>query len=448
MSTSSGNLLGVVLLIRHGDRQGFYQDPKTYTPSATAITPLGNKEEFILGQKLHSLYFNASSPSQIQGVSDTLVDPTQLRVRADAGGEGGVIVNSATSLLQGLFPANTGYNTTLANGTVVTGPLGGYQYIPIESVEPDEDISLEGWTSCNTFNDATNAFYTSPLFQEKKTEVASFLQSLPQYLDGRPVTLENMWNIFDFMNVQSIHNATFSQILPKGFLAMARDLAGFHEYGVFSSPQLDGIGNIAGRTIMPSLLDGFSDIVNSSSPVKFVYHAIAYKPFLSIFNMTGVAEMNPQLAGIVNYAAAVALEVRDSPSGPMLRFNFKNGTMDEGFTTYNFLGGNGDVPLSTFVNKLAPTAVNTTATWCSVCQNTQDRGCAALALAQAQGKSSAHDRISPVGAGFLGAGLTAFVALAMLAVLFFLGMVRVGRRRSGSSQSDTGSDAGMVERKA
>jgi hypothetical protein len=48
-------------------------------------------------------------------------------VRADAGGEGSVILKSAMALLQGLFPANPGDEITLANGTEVFGPLGGYQ---------------------------------------------------------------------------------------------------------------------------------------------------------------------------------------------------------------------------------------------------------------------------------------------------------------------------------
>lgn len=34
-------ILGIAFWARHGDRQGFYQDPLTYTPSATSITPLG-----------------------------------------------------------------------------------------------------------------------------------------------------------------------------------------------------------------------------------------------------------------------------------------------------------------------------------------------------------------------------------------------------------------------
>ena len=45
------------------------------------------------------------------------------------------------------------------------------------------------------------------------------------------------------MNVQSIHNATFAANLPATYLAQARALANYHEYGVFSSPDLDGIGN-------------------------------------------------------------------------------------------------------------------------------------------------------------------------------------------------------------
>ncbi len=39
--SSDSQLLGVVLLIRHGDRTSFYQDPTTYTGSNTQITPLG-----------------------------------------------------------------------------------------------------------------------------------------------------------------------------------------------------------------------------------------------------------------------------------------------------------------------------------------------------------------------------------------------------------------------
>lgn len=45
------------------------------------------------------------------------------------------------------------------------------------------------------------------------------------------------------MNVQSIHNATFANRLPATFLAQARALANYHEYGVFTDSTLGGIGN-------------------------------------------------------------------------------------------------------------------------------------------------------------------------------------------------------------
>ncbi|KAH7925893.1 phosphoglycerate mutase-like protein [Leucogyrophana mollusca] len=426
--STDSQLLGVVLIVRHGDRQGFYQDPTTYTPTATAITPLGNAQEYQLGGYLRSIYLNASSPSYIPGMSTGLFNQTQVYVQADLGGEDGVVYDSCVSLTQGLWPPTLSNDITLANGTTVTAPLGGYQYVPIESVDPNESVSLEGFEDCNTFNTQTTAFYNSSEFQQKAAESATFLNMLPPYLDGRSVSLENMWNIYDFMNVQSIHNAAFARALPPTFLAQARALANWHEYNIFSSPSIDGIGNIAGQTLLPTILTGFSGIVDPTNPVKLSITAIAYKPFLSFFNMSGVAEANPELAGIINYAAALALEVRQPSTGgePVIRFNFKNGT-DADFVTYNFLNRTGDVPLSAFIDSMAPAAVNTTAQWCSVCQNTQDRGCAALTLAYDQGHAAAQPRISPVGAGFLGAGLTVAVVALLLGTLALLGLLSVGK---------------------
>ncbi|KAJ7070028.1 histidine phosphatase superfamily [Mycena amicta] len=435
MAASNDTLLGVLILTRHGDRAGFYQDPDTYTASATTITPLGTQQEFQLGQLLRSMYLNSSSALNIAGMNDTLVNQNQIHVRADAGGELGVIYDSAVALLQGLFPANTSY-ADVVNGTNVTGALGGYQYIPIESVEPTNDVSLEGYTSCNTFNDATTAFYASAEFAQMKNETAAFLAMLPPYLDGRPVTLDNMYNIFDFMNVQSIHNAAFAKALPPTFLPQVRALANWHEYGVFTSPQLNGIGNVAGRTIFPGILANLHSIANATDPLKFAYQSLAYKPFLSIFNMTGVAQAHPELAGLVNYAAAVAMEVRQPGDGsePVVRFSFKNGT-DASFVGYDLLGGTGDVTISALANHINPALINSTTQWCSACNNTQDRGCGALAqaaaaaLASAPAVHTAHQRISPVGAGFLGAGLTLAVMLAMFGVLAFVGCLTVGRGR-------------------
>lgn len=53
---ADSNVLGVVLLARHGDRLGFYQDPNTYTASATTLTALGN---------VSSQYFRTKQPLRL-----------------------------------------------------------------------------------------------------------------------------------------------------------------------------------------------------------------------------------------------------------------------------------------------------------------------------------------------------------------------------------------------
>lgn len=139
----------------------------------------------------------------------------------------------------------------------------------------------------------------------------------------------------------------------------------------------------------------------------------------------------------VNYASAVALELRQNGNGePVIRFNFKNGS--EGFNSYpmTFPGwdgtSGGDAPLSTFLSAFEPIAINSTLDWCNVCAQTEARGCGQL-LAAANSTSSpsggSQPKISRVGAGFLGAGLAIAVMLMALGALAFLGFLTFGRSR-------------------
>ena len=77
-----------------------------------------------------------SSSSFIEGIanSSSLFQQSQAQVRADAGGEGGVIFDSSIALTQGLWQPTSLSTITLSNGTNVTSPLGGYQYVPSESM--------------------------------------------------------------------------------------------------------------------------------------------------------------------------------------------------------------------------------------------------------------------------------------------------------------------------
>jgi hypothetical protein len=47
------------------------------------------------------------------------------------------------------------------------------------------------------------------------------------------------------------------------------------------------------------------------------------------------------------------MEVRSSSKGPVIRFNFKNGTEDDDFKVYGLFGASDDVLLTTFIDRLS-----------------------------------------------------------------------------------------------
>lgn len=90
------------------------------------LTP-PQQQEYQLGELLQSIYLNASSPAYIPGMSTGLFNQSQVYIRADLGGESGVVYDSCVSLTQGLWPVTPSNNITLANGSTIVAPLGGYQ---------------------------------------------------------------------------------------------------------------------------------------------------------------------------------------------------------------------------------------------------------------------------------------------------------------------------------
>ena len=132
------------------------------------------------------------------------------------------------------------------------------------------------------------------------------------------------------------------------------------------------------------------------------------------------------MAGIVDYASAAVLELRQSSGGLAVRLQFKNGTAD--WRTLNMFGNAGDTPLAQFQSIVGPAGVNSTTAWCNTCSNTVSRGC--QLLGSSTGSSGG---LSLPAAGGIGAGVTLAVVAALLAALVGLGLVSVQRRRPRSS---------------
>ncbi|KAJ7634429.1 histidine phosphatase superfamily [Roridomyces roridus] len=364
-------VLGVIIIARNGDRREYYQDPKSYAPSLTDSTALGVTDLHLLGTQLREIYLTPGSSSFIDSMSTDLANTEQVKARVKAGGEGPVVFDSATALLQGLFPPNSRNKITLANGTVVTAPLAGYQYIPMETVEPGNDRSMESWTDCPNFEKHIAAFHKSDAFKEKAQEAEPFLNEIKDFVFGRPTTLDNIWNIYDFMATALTYNQTYAYRLPPGYVNQARALANFHEDGVFSDAKANGIGNVAGRTLMHTILSSLERIGSNNDPLKLMVVQTSYHPFISLFHQTEIVEQNPELKAIPNFGSALAIELlRGSPPDmrDFLRFKFKNGTADpQGWQRLPVFGKEGDIPLTEYIYRAEGAAITSNKQWAEVC---------------------------------------------------------------------------------
>jgi lysosomal acid phosphatase len=362
-------VLGVIVIARNGDRYNYYQDPFTYAASNTETTALGEVESNLLGTLIRSTYFDSSSPSFIEGIRSDLVDNNEVKVRVKAGVEGTVVFDSAIALLQGLFPPTPKNKIVLANDTTIVAPLGGYQYVPVETVEPSNDRSLESWTNCPAFEKNIKSFYSSADFKAKAQDAAPFFRGVKDYVFGRPATLENAWNIYDYINSELTHNRTYAYRLPPTYLEQARHWANYHENGIFSSSDINGIGNIAGRTILHTILESLERIAFNGDPLQFMLVETTYQAFISFFHQTGIITERPELAGIPNYASAIAIELRrGSPPDvrDFLRVKFKNGTAS-GFEDVHVFGHHADIPLTEFIYRAENAAITSNKQWMQVC---------------------------------------------------------------------------------
>ncbi|KAJ7633794.1 histidine phosphatase superfamily [Mycena polygramma] len=335
---------------RNGERQVFHQDPYTYTPSPTNSTALCVTDLLLLGAQLAVTYLTLGVESFIQGISPTIVNTQQVQIMRKTGGEEEVMATSASALSQGLFP-----------------PLGGLlQNIPVQ-LNP----LLESWTNCPAFDKHVTDFYGSDVFKAKANDSVSFLQNIKNYVEGENTTLENIWNIYDTMNTGFTYNPAYALALPPTSLEQARDLANFHEDGVFSGSQPTDIGNIAGSTLLDPILNSLQRMANNADPLKLMVLLTSYPSFISFLHQTEIIQQNPELKAIPNFGAAFAIELRRG--GPpdtrdFLRFKFRNGTADpEGRQVLHAFGHHADIPLTEFIYRVENSVITSNKQWAQVC---------------------------------------------------------------------------------
>jgi lysosomal acid phosphatase len=97
---------------------------------------------------------------------------------------------------------------------------------------------------------------------------------------------------------QLTYNRTYAFRLLPTLIEQARHHVNHHQDAIFSDSNIGGIGNIAGRTVLYSILEALERIAYSNDPLKLSLHEITYQPLISLFHMLGFTDSFPELKAL------------------------------------------------------------------------------------------------------------------------------------------------------
>ena len=266
------------------------------------------------------------------------------------------------------------------------------------------------------------------------------------------VTYKNAYDVFNLLNVASIHNSTIVNApfdrepfpIEQSDLDQLRYYADEwewnHNYNA-SGPDR----SIGGMALAGGFLHQLDKIVKNEAATKFSLMAGSYDTFLAFFGLTNLTIASSDFMDLPNYAASMALELwteeqQFSEEDLMVRFLFRNGTGDtQNLTEYPLFGGSEiDLPYARFVQELRGRSINSLEQWCSTCGWTEDF-CVAANQTAASSSSGDDNGMSNAAAGGIGAAVS-LAAVGLLGAIFWLvrrrkrtavSSVRNSRNRSG-----------------
>ncbi|WYZ41072.1 hypothetical protein EsH8_IV_001413 [Colletotrichum jinshuiense] len=422
---------GVVVFSRHGDRT-----TKHY--GAQSLTSLGAQQCFQVGSDYRSRYLESDSPHRILNVSEDKYVSSQVYASAP---DQGILLNTATAFLQGLYPPLVDLNaevatSTLNNGSTSASPLNGYQYVLLhgENSNSPDTVWIKGDDGCPANAAAYKSFEASKEFQTRMTETkdfyAGFYDVLESVYDYRPenMTYKNAYDIFDLVNVARIHNSTsLARNVTEEELLQLRTLADSAEFGYnFNASQPDRF--IHAKTLAAAILAQLNQTVESEGKLKFSLLAGSYDTFLAFFGLTDLITISDDFYGLPDYASTMAFELvsddatafpADVDADLRVRFLFRNSTFGE-LTAFPLFGtGQETLSWPEFVGEMQKRAISTVEEWCNACSSLVSF-CAAYQDEATSANTDSGGGMSNAVAGVVGAMVTLGVVAIAGAVAFFV----------------------------
>ncbi|KAI1115212.1 phosphoglycerate mutase-like protein [Nemania sp. NC0429] len=457
----SETVLGVYIFSRHGDRT-----PKALAP--TNLTSLGAEQVFASGDYYRNRYVAADASSPVLGLSRNTAALTQLTVTAPIDN---VLQSSAQAFLQGLYPPAGDFSTQdLRNKSLVTAPLGGYQYIPINTVDttfsgkqPEDNPWLQGGSGCDNAVVSSNNYLSSSEYLATSRQSEAFYQGLLPVIgstfDADEATFKNAYAIFDYVNVATIHNQSIpsSDLLTPDTLRELKLLANEHEWGLAYNGS-EEIRAIAGATLAGQIVEALNGTIAGRSKLPVHIQFGAYAIFSSFFGLAKLPAVSDDFTGVVDYAASMAFELVTNatvggpgksypgPDDISVRFLFSNGSAAQLAPRAYPLFGQGEtlLPWTRFLSEMNKFAVSDTADWCRVCGVTTG-ACASKSSGSGSGSdgngATPAPKSSPLSvpvAGVVGALVTLAVVLGVEALIYVLSGMTLIRKSTLAAQAGAG----------
>lgn len=188
------DVLGVYIFHRHGDRTAKAWEPVN-------MTALGADQVHSSGTFYRDRYVSSDADMRVRGLSSDIAVLSQLTVTSPVDP---VLHNSAVTFLQGLYPP-TNMAETLANGSTVEAPLGGYQYIPVDAVDTaataekaESSAWLQGDSGCSNAEISSNQYFSSSDYADMLDKTQDFYSRLVPVVNGTmsedEVTFKNAYS--------------------------------------------------------------------------------------------------------------------------------------------------------------------------------------------------------------------------------------------------------------
>ncbi|KAK4495754.1 hypothetical protein PRZ48_013022 [Zasmidium cellare] len=435
------------------------------------MTNLGATQCFNSGTYYRNRYVVDGAQDQIAGISPLDADPTQLWVSAP---DQSVLFQTAQNFAQGLYPPLGSLDSDLAtqelaNGTSISSPLNGYQYIHIqgEADNAPDTIWLKGDDECPAWTNASNEYKTSEEYWDTVRGswefYGQFVPLLGGIIDsGLNISYVQAYNVFDLLNTAKVQNASVAEQISNEDLDQARYFADEWEWNMnFNASNMDRA--IGGMSLAGGILRQLESVVKDEATTKFSLMTGSYDTFLAFFGLVDLPAVSADFMGLPDYASTMAFEVFSDaddatfPTNPeeglRIRYLFRNGTgSDEELTAYPLFGQEEEsMPYGSFMSSLRERAITSVGEWCQRCGADADFCLAETSNGTSEAvetKDSSDSDLSNAAAGGIGAGVT----IAVIAILGVIAWVLLARRRKQAAnrlpvektRSDSGSGSDVV----